>query len=39
MEDYLLSSKVLSPSREKRSRAVDLPDSAFCQDALLSAFA
>lgn len=39
MEEYLLSSKVLSPTREKRSRAIDLPDSAFSQDALLSAFA
>ena len=37
-ENYLLSQKVLSPTREKRSRAIDLPDTAFSQDAILASF-
>jgi hypothetical protein len=37
-ESYLLSQKVLSPVREKRSRATDLPDRAFSQDSLLASF-
>ena len=38
MEKYLLSQKTIAPQRERRSRATDLPESAFSQDQLLSSF-
>ena len=38
MEKYLLSQKVIAPQRERRSRATDLPESAFSQDQLLASF-
>jgi 5'-nucleotidase len=38
MEIYLTDKKVIAPTRQRRSRATDLPDVAFSQDALLASF-
>ncbi|MGN6544477.1 MAG: bifunctional metallophosphatase/5'-nucleotidase [Aureliella sp.] len=38
MEGYLREQKVIAPIRQRRSRAVDLPEVAFSQDQLLHSF-
>lgn len=38
METYLRDQKVISPVRQRRSRATDLPEVAFSQDQLLHSF-